>query len=78
MSAGSYASSLRLNAIQCVGEQGIEILQVLELLADERQACRHIQRSVDRVLVGRDLRLNTIGARTSEIMKEIIAKEEKL
>ncbi len=26
----------------------------------------------------RDLRLNTIGAGTSEIMKEIIAKEEKL
>ena len=26
----------------------------------------------------RDVRLNTIGAGTSEIMKEIIAKEEKL
>ena len=26
----------------------------------------------------RDIRLNTIGAGTSEIMKEILAKEEKL
>ena len=26
----------------------------------------------------RDVRLNTIGAGTSEIMKEILAKEEKL
>jgi acyl-CoA dehydrogenase len=26
----------------------------------------------------RDVRLNTIGAGTSEIMKEIIAKEEKI
>jgi hypothetical protein len=36
------------------------------------------ERGIERGRLWRDLRLNTIGGGTSEIMKEIIAKEDKL